>query len=444
MTRKVYILLWIALGTSCNNLENASPSDRRTFFRFYEGPYSMSAAAIELIPTGYAVLGNMAVNVTDTSFTQAVLLNIRHDGTLSGNIYYYPGGNGKSFKPLWNGTTLNGYIVAGDSVHIDPFAEQAANVEVYSMRILLLDNNFNIIQKLYISDSVATGNQIKVDFTAETVGISADGKVVILGTRKANLTAPAEPLLIGSSADLSTSWYVPYPLIPGRTGFNGRSILYLGEKIFWTRSLSEVQGQFINSWISLPVVQEGAAFINDSAIGEYTQGGQYFLSQDITTANNPDFGFGVTGTFSKTTDGSKGNIFFVQARANGTFIPESLRFFDMVLSAGGNALSDSTQSVTIDEGRAITSTRDGGFVIAGTLTTLPGVLGKGGKDLVLIKLNAAGNMLWYRLLGGIGDDIPAAIKETPEGDLIIVGTHTLGNYSTIFLAKTDKNGELKN
>lgn len=116
----------------------------------------------------------------------------------------------------------------------------------------------------------------------------------------------------------------------------------------------------------------------------------------------------------------------------------------MVLSADGTPLSDSTQSVTIDEGRAITSTRDGGFVIAGTIITVPGVLGKGGKDLVLIKLSAAGNMLWYRLLGGSGDDVPAAIKETPDGDLIIVGTHTLGNYSTIFLAKTDKNGELKN
>ncbi len=444
MKSRYYILIYMLVVASCNNLDNATPSNRSTFFKFYEGPYSMSAAAVELTPTGYVVLGNMSVNIPDTSFTQAVLLNIRYDGSLAENIYYYPGGNGKSFKALSSGTALSGYIIVGDSVFVDPFAEQAANVEVYSIRILLLDNNFNTIRKLYISDEVATGNQIKVDFTAETVGVSADGKVVILGTRKANLTAPAEPLLLGSSADLSSSWYVPYPLIPGRTGINGRSILYLGEKIFWTRSLSEVQGPFINSWISLPVVQEGAAFINDSAIGEYALGGQYFLSQDITTASNPDFGFGITGTFSKSTDGSKGNIFFVQARANGTFIPESLRFFDMALSANGNPLSDSTLSVTIDEGRAITSTRDGGFVIAGTLTTLPGVLGKGGKDLVLIKLSAAGNMLWHRLLGGSGDDIPAAIKETPDGDLIIVGTHTLGNYSTIFLAKTDKNGELKN
>lgn len=444
MKRCCYILLCIVVLTSCNNLDNATPSNRKTFLKFYEGPYNLSAAAVELTPTGYVVLGNMSVNVTDTSFTQAALLNIRQDGTLAEDIHYYPGGNGKSFKPLFDGSAVNGYIMVGDSVFVDPFAEQAANVEVYSMRILLLDNNFNTVNKLLISDNTATGNQVKVDFSAETIGVSADGKVVILGTRKANLTAPAEPLLLGTSADLSSSWYVPYPLIPGRTGINGRSILYIGEKIFWTRSLSEVQGPFINSWISLPVVQERAAFINDSAVGEYAQGGQYFISQDITTASNPDFGFGITGTFSKSTDGSKGNIFFIQARSNGTFIPESLRFFDMVLSADGTPLSDSTQSVTIDEGRAITSTRDGGFVIAGTIITVPGVLGKGGKDLVLIKLSAAGNMLWYRLLGGSGDDVPAAIKETPDGDLIIVGTHTLGNYSTIFLAKTDKNGELKN
>lgn len=445
MTRLAFILLFtVMLNSACINLENANPSNRRTFFKYFEGPYNLAASALELTPTGYVILGNINVNTTDTSFVQAVLLNIQPDGTLSEGIHYYPGGSGKSFKPVYNGTSLLGFIIVGDSLFIDPFAEQAGNVEIYSMRILQVDANFNAIGNLYISDTVATGNQIRVDFTGESVAVSGDGKIAILGTRKINPTAPSEPFLVGISADLRFSWYMPYTLVPGRTCINGRTLHYIHNKIFWTRSVSEVQGPFINSWVSLPVVQEGATFINDSPLGEFWQGGQYFLSNDITTANNPDFGFAITGTYSKSTDGSKGNIFFAQAHSNGSFIERSVRFFDLVLSANGNALADSTQSVIVDEGNAITSTSDGGFVIAGTITTVPSVLGKGGKDLVLLKLSAAGNLIWYRLLGGTGDDVPVAIKETDSGDLLIAGTHTLGNYSAIFLVRTDRNGELKN
>ncbi len=438
-------LLWLIAfaALACTNLDNGRPANRATFVRYYEGPYNLTATALEVIPSGYVILGNIFVSLPDTSFVQAALLDIDLAGTLNGDIHYYPGGSGKSFKPIYNLGGLAGFVVVGDSVFINPFAEQAGNVEISSMRLLLVDDSFNAIGNFYLSDNTSTGNQVRVDFTGEAIAVNAaDGRIVVLGTRKANLTSPAEPFLLGIAPDFSSNWYLPYELIPGRTGINGKSIHYLGNRIFWTRALSEVQGSFINSWISLPVVEENSSFLNDNALGEYAEGGQYFLSEDLTVASNPAFGFGLTGTFSKSTDGSKANIFFARAFSNGTFVPGSLRFFDMSLSADGTPLADSTQSVVVDEGHAITATRDGGFAIAGTITTVPGVLGKGGKDMVLLKLDAVGNLQWYRLHGGSGDDIPVAIRETPDG-LLIAGTHTLGNYSTIFLMKTDANGELK-
>ncbi len=438
-----YLFWMIALiGWGCANLENTAPATRTAFVRYYEGPYNLSAAAVEITPSGYVILGNITVSLADTSFVQAVLLDIGPAGSLNSEFHYFPGGSGKAFKPLYNGGTLTGYIVVGDSVFTDPFAQQAGNVEIVSLRLLLADAAFNTIANFYLSDTTSSSDEVRVDFSGEALGISAEGKIAVLGTRKANLQAPAEPFLLGISPDFASTWYVAYNLIPGRTGINGRSLYYVGNKIYWTRSLSEVQGEFINSWISLPVAQEGAAYINDNPVGEYAQGGQYFLSKDIAQASNPAFGFGITGTYSKSTDGSKGNIFFARAFSNGTFVPGSLRFFDMVLSADGTPLADSTQSVILDEGLAITATRDGGFVIDGTISTVPGVLGKGGKDMVLLKLDAVGNLQWYRLHGGSGDDTPVAIKETGNGELIIAGTHTLGNYSTVFLMKTDRNGSL--
>lgn len=437
-------LLIFLLVSSCSNLENASPSNRRTFMRFYEAAHHLTASALEVIPDGYVILGNLNVTTGDTAFTQAALLNISPDGSLVGNMHFYPGGSGKSFKPLFHNGQVNGYIIVGDSLFINPSAEQAANVEIYSMRLLFVDRHFNALQNFYLSDEVSTGNQIRIDYTGESVGISHDGKVVVLGTRKVNLNAPAEPFLLGISSAMDSSWFAFYSLIPGRTGINGRSIHYLGNQIFWTRSLSEVQGNFTNSWISLPVAVEGQAFINDSALGEYAAGGQYFISADIAVASNPAFGFGLTGTFSKSLDGSRGNIFFVRAYANGTFVPGSMRFFDMSMLTKGILLTDSTLSESVDEGRAVTATRDGGFVIAGTFKTLPGVLGRGGKDIVLLKVSATGNLIWYRLLGGSGDDIPVAVRETPEGDLVVAGTHILGNYAAVFLLKTDPAGNMIN
>jgi hypothetical protein len=121
-----------------------------------------------------------------------------------------------------------------------------------------------------------------------------------------------------------------------------------------------------------------------------------------------------------------------------------MRFFDMSMLTKGILLNDSTLSESVDEGRAVTATRDGGFVIAGTFKTLPGVLGRGGKDIVLLKVSATGNLIWYRLLGGSGDDIPVAVRETPEGDLVVAGTHILGNYAAVFLLKTDPAGNMNN
>lgn len=63
---------------------------------------------------------------------------------------------------------------------------------------------------------------------------------------------------------------------------------------------------------------------------------------------------------------------------------------------------------------------------------------------MLVKVDSQGNMMWAKTLGGSGDETVSAVRETSDGGLLICGTNRLGNYSTIFLIKTDKNGGLKN
>ena len=70
-------------------------------------------------------------------------------------------------------------------------------------------------------------------------------------------------------------------------------------------------------------------------------------------------------------------------------------------------------------------TSDGGFVIIGDSDS--NISGdktqnsKGGLDFWIIKINSTGTKLWDKTIGGSLDDLPIALQETSNGDIIIGG-----------------------
>jgi hypothetical protein len=75
------------------------------------------------------------------------------------------------------------------------------------------------------------------------------------------------------------------------------------------------------------------------------------------------------------------------------------------------------------------------------MLTTPG-RGKGGKDIFLIKIDAFGNVVWNKILGGTGNETVSSIRETADGGLLLCGSNEVSGLSSIFIIKTDKNGEL--
>ena len=69
-----------------------------------------------------------------------------------------------------------------------------------------------------------------------------------------------------------------------------------------------------------------------------------------------------------------------------------------------------------DEGLSITTTNDGGFAVVGYTTTSADA-----KEVYLLKFDASGNLLWSQTFGDIYDDQGNGIIEAANGDLIIVG-----------------------
>lgn len=91
-----------------------------------------------------------------------------------------------------------------------------------------------------------------------------------------------------------------------------------------------------------------------------------------------------------------------------------------------------------DEGNAVVQTSDGGFVAAGYTKSY----GSGGTDFYLIKVDANGNQLWDRVFGGTSDEEVYSIVMTDDGGFLLAGaTSSFGSGSRdIWLVKSDASG----
>jgi hypothetical protein len=433
----VFSLIFLA---ACTNLEDAKLSDRETFFKFFNGPHNFSAASLELTPNGYTILGTMQVN--DTLIISA-LIETDENGNRIGEIHYLRGEEdgfiGKGFKPIINGSTVEGYVIVGDSIKINPFEEQAANILRASLKLVHVNSDFTVDDRFIRADRrTLTASEVSVDFSGQTLTRTDDGRIFVLGGLKAGvvgqLAAPELTQLIEFNAALDSVWSIEYD-INDKTYQNSKSLIYNNGYIVWASAISIEQGGFNQSYVTIPVAEEQSIFVNFSQIGQTTT--QLFAPGDISPASNTAFGFGVTGTFSSETNGSKGNVFFLRVTQSGDIIPGSVRYFDG--ESNIEPLPDPTQSNVLDGGETIASTSDGGYIIAGTTSLTSG----NGKDLWLLKINAVGDAEWSKTFGGSGDQVPSKVRELPSGELLVCGTNTVGGFSSIFLIKTDKNGEIK-
>ncbi len=90
-------------------------------------------------------------------------------------------------------------------------------------------------------------------------------------------------------------------------------------------------------------------------------------------------------------------------------------------------------------GNGCLSTSDG-YLVTGYTTSF----GSGLRDIYLLKLDKKGKEIWSRTYGGMSWDEGIAVRETAEGHYVICGyTHSFGKgEEDVYLIKTDNNGHL--
>ncbi len=94
-----------------------------------------------------------------------------------------------------------------------------------------------------------------------------------------------------------------------------------------------------------------------------------------------------------------------------------------------------------DYGLNVTTTADGGYILTGFMIGL----GWGGADVALIKTDGNGNIQWYKIYGGAGDDWGDYVTQTSDGGYLVTGyTASYGaGGPDVYMLKTDANGNLQ-
>lgn len=418
-----FIILSIVLleFAGCKNLEDVELTNRNTFIHFYEKSANYSGAVAEPLQDGFILLGNLN---QDLKFSSIVS---RTD--LAGKVIWereIPNSAMRAIK-----VTTDGYLVLGDSIAVDPLAAQVTDIVKAKARLIKIDDSGNTVND-YSWGSSATN----VYFHGGAITLDDTGNVITLG----EIDAPNSPTRSFVSAhdpiSLKVVWSQTYGYV-NRDFINSRSIHFTAtQKIIWASSALDDQSSTKRAYLSVPFISPNSTFVNSGLFGQNED--LYYSAADIQPSGT---GFGIIGTFSNI-QGQNQNIYFVRTDPSGNIMQDSQKFFDGILSADNTSLTIPTNSETGDTGNALVSTKDGGYLLVGTMATTT-TRGNGGIDILLIRLDPFGNMLWNKTIGGSGDETPSTVRLTDDGGFLICGTLTIGGLSSVFLIKTDKKGEVK-
>jgi len=90
---------------------------------------------------------------------------------------------------------------------------------------------------------------------------------------------------------------------------------------------------------------------------------------------------------------------------------------------------------------SIWQTTDGGYIVAGETKSF----GAGNTDILILKLDASGNIVWQRTYGGGGFESASPIQQTTDGGYIVAGrtdSFGAGGRGDFWVLKLDVNGEI--
>lgn len=160
------------------------------------------------------------------------------------------------------------------------------------------------------------------------------------------------------------------------------------------------------------------------------QNGKYVWAKNFGGKYNDSL-HGVTGT----SDGG-----FVAVGKTRSYKSEQTDLTVMKFNADGKILWHKIYGFKYYEyGNAVTTTKDGGFMIVGGTNTL----GKGGHSIYVLALDKEGELIWSHVYGGRNHDAGHGIARMSDGSLIVAGeSNSFERSKNFYMLKIEK--QLKN
>ena len=439
MQYKGYLLAtFLLVVAACTKFEDAEITDRNTFVHFFSSATNYVGMVAERdADGGFIISGEIR---RDDGVSDALIIKTDRRGH---KIWerIIPDGVINAVKPGGGG-----YILVGDSIQLNTGSLEVEVSELINSyaRLLLMDTQGNILNQYIASGTVRrTINDepvtLTVDFHGSAFDFAPNGDIVVLGSFRVPGENEATFVSAFDPADISAPlWYQPYrSLDHDLFTCNALHITPSFDLVWASRTFTQEQN-VSREFLSISQVKANSTYKTHTVFGE--SDARNHTVEDLRKA---DVGYCAVGTYAET-NGLNANMYFLRLDANLNVIPGSERYIDgedLMLRNNIMTTESKTTSSSFDEGLAVTSTGDG-FVVAGTINSTPSV-GNGGKDILLIKLDPVGNLIWKKLIGGTGDETVSSIRQMEDG-LLLCGTNTINGLSTIMLMKTDRLGNVDN
>ncbi len=412
---------------ACSNLEDAKPEQRNSFVYFYGSDQNMISVAAALDADGIVTVGFKSPSLTD--LTNPTMVMMKSD--LKGKTIWQKDFEklfGKAIKPI-----ADGYLVAADSIKIETNSTTGTSTTRLRTNFFKMDLQGNITYQF-------TAGSTNTSIQSNSINTDAQGNAYIIGSivRGPNDRSSYAVKFKPSGSTYSLDWFQEFDL-QTRNYDNGRSVQVTPSgSIIWPSSVQATQQG--RSYAAFPLVKPGATFENSGLFGEGDDtNGLNFVVNDLQPRT---FGFAAIGTQYTIATGNNPtgtNFFFVLLDQQGIVQKETARYFD----GGVEVTKNPTTSDVEDSGMALTAaSTDGGFLLAGYLDSTPS-RGNGGKDILIMKIDATGNLQWTRSYGGSGDEVVNSAMQTADGGYLLSGTSTVQNFASMFIIKLNSNGELK-
>jgi hypothetical protein len=367
---------------------------------------------------GYIVAGlssssvNGDVTGTNHGINDYWIIKLDAGGNITWNKLL--GGNDDDQAYSIQQTTDGGYIVAGKS-------KSSANGDVTGINhggedywIVKLDAGGNVTWNKLLG-----GSSVDIPYSIQQ---TTDGGYIVAGYSFSSANGD----VTGANHGVTDSWIVK---------------LDAGGNITWNKLLG---GNGEEVAYSIRQTTDGgyiaAGYSASSANGDVTgtnHGGNDYWIVKLNAAGNITWNKSLGGTsdekataIQQTTDGGYIVAGYSSSSANGNVTEVTHGGYDywiVKLDASGNITWNKLLGggANYDLANSIQQTAGGGYFVAGySQSSASGNVTEvthGGYDYWIVKLDASGNILWNRLLGGSGPDYTNSIQRTADGGCIIAG-----------------------